>query len=180
MRLHAAGAFATRPGKSHAPNVKPAQILFQCWYNHDILFSLVAMRRLLILCLMFLLPLQAFAGMVGDHLTCHQKTAQSSLEHTGVANSGVNAATELGIQNVLDISALMPETLQNYSQNGSQDTGSDDSAEEFAGHAPFGDDAVPASFLVFALYAPPFISSLHDDAASVPPFLPPAARPPKI
>ncbi|HEY4318338.1 MAG TPA: hypothetical protein VGN04_12115 [Herbaspirillum sp.] len=78
------------------------------------------------------------------------------------------------------LAAIDSSNSDDSDNSDNQDSPGDNLADDFAGHATFGDDAVPASFLVFAVHASDFISTLHNDAASIPPYLPPAARPPKI
>ena len=119
------------------------------------------MRRLFLLLLICLLPLQVFAGMANAHLTHSQHTVQ---------------AISQGLQSA----AMTTDVATTTDSNDQEDAPDDGLAKDLSNHASFGDDAMPAGFLIFAQYSPAFISALHDDAASVPPYLPPAARPPKI
>jgi hypothetical protein len=136
------------------------------------------MRRFFVLFLMLLLPLQVFAGIAGDRLL-HSQLMQKSHALTLLQYQSVTSvmldADEHGAghempQNI-DIAAGAADP---------EDTSGDELADDFANHAGLGDDAVLSAFPIFATISPPFISSLHNDAASIPPYLPPAARPPKI
>lgn len=128
------------------------------------------MRRLFVLFLILLLPLQVFAAAVEDRLPFFGDTQQSE---SGLAPAFM-VDTSTDQWNIVQSDNVAPIDL------GQNNAPSDEPTEDFASHAAFGDEAVPASFLIFALHIPDFISALHNDAASIPPYLPPAARPPKI
>ena len=137
------------------------------------------MRRLFILLLILLPPLQVFAGAVEDRLALFPDVQQSesiSVSQPKPTPSTQSFQSPTGDWNVIQLDSAANDNSDDDQQNPS----GDDSPENLAGHAAFGDDAVPASFLVFAVHSPDFISTLHNDAASIPPYLPPAARPPKI
>jgi hypothetical protein len=133
-------------------------------------FVRILMQRFLVLFLVCLLPLQVFASMVDDRLEQSRGAMQSAITlHQSMAAQAADTLSE-------------PDSLPDdaAAQTADPDDISyDDLSEDLAGHASFGDDAAPAGFLVFALHSPAFIATLHDDAASIPPYLPPAARPPQ-
>jgi len=65
------------------------------------------------------------------------------------------------------------------------DTDVDDSSDfadsdDFSTHAGVGDEPVLHSAQVFVCDSATLAPSLHSDAASQPPFLPPAGRPPRV
>jgi hypothetical protein len=131
------------------------------------------MRRLFVLFLILMLPLQVFAGIAEDRLAFFENTAASTSESKS-APTTQSLQSPGGEWQITQLDAAANDDSDN------QDSPGDNLTDDFAGHATFGDDAVPASFLVFAIHTPDFISTLHNDAASIPPYLPPAARPPKI
>jgi hypothetical protein len=118
------------------------------------------MRRFLILLLIFLLPVQVFAGMgalrVGQH---------------GAAG-GIDAVAAIAASRT--VSEITGQTAP-----AGQPALADASDNDLSGHASFGDEAVLTNFLVFKFPDPAFVSVLRDDVASVAPYLPPAARPPR-
>jgi hypothetical protein len=138
------------------------------------------MRRLFVLFLIFLLPLQVFAGVIEDRLALSHNAHGSVSTSTGpeFAASTQSIQSPVGGWHVLQLNDVA--AIDSHDSQDDQDSPGDEPAEDFASHATFGDDAVPASFLIFAIHSPEFISALHNDAASIPPYLPPAARPPKI
>lgn len=139
----------------------------------------MSMRRLFILLLILLLPLQVVAGAMEDRLALSSDMQQSesiSASQPKPAPSTQSFQSPSGDWNVVQLDS----TAANDNSDDQQAPSGDDTPEDLAAHAAFGDDAVPASFLVFAVQSPDFISTLHNDAASIPPYLPPAARPPKI
>jgi hypothetical protein len=143
-------------------------------YNRRILVSQIPMRRLFVLFLVLMLPLQVFAGIAEDRLAFFENTTVSASE-SKPAPSTQSLQSPNGERQLIQLDAA---AANDDSDN--EDSPGDNLTDDFAGHATFGDDAVPASFLVFAVHLPDFISTLHNDAASIPPYLPPAARPPKI
>jgi hypothetical protein len=144
------------------------------------------MRRLFILFLILLLPLQVFAGVVEDRLALSRSAQQAEPAPTPSPQSMQSPDGDLQFDPQLDSQLTQFDNVlasddQNDADNSdNQDSPGDEPAEDFASHATFGDDAVPASFMIFAVPSPDLISTLHNDAASIPPYLPPAGRPPKI
>jgi hypothetical protein len=137
------------------------------------------MRRFFVLFLILLLPLQVFAGIAGDRLLHSQQMQKSHaftvLQYQSMTSMTFQADDHRGghdMQQDIDMAA--------GAASDPEDTSGDELADDFANHAGLGDDAVLSAFPIFAMISPPFISSLHNDAASIPPYLPPAARPPKI
>jgi hypothetical protein len=138
------------------------------------------MRRLFVLFLILLLPLQVFAGVVEDRLALSQNAPGAALTsaESELTSSTQSIQSPAGDWHVLQLNGVA--AVDNHDGQDNQDSPGDEPAEDFASHATFGDETVPASFMIFAIHSPNFISALHNDAASIPPYLPPAARPPKI
>ncbi|RXZ38758.1 hypothetical protein D9O50_04470 [Oxalobacteraceae bacterium CAVE-383] len=139
------------------------------------------MRRLFVIFLILLLPLQVFAGVVEDRMALSQylPVQQSQLlsaSESKPAPSTLSFQSPSGEWSEIQLNS----TAANDNTDKQNSSGDDSSGDDFVGHAAFGDDAVLTSFLIFSVQSPDFISTLHNDAASVPPYLPPAARPPKI
>lgn len=113
------------------------------------------MRRLLILLLMFLLPMQVFAGMT---------------------ESQANTVATLAVQQ-----EILQEVLQDASAcTAGDDCSSQDSVvDDIEMHVDLGDETVPAFPLVFAAAAIASTPALSNDKALQPPFLPPAGPPPR-
>ena len=109
------------------------------------------MRRLLILLLMFLLPMQVFAGMT---------------------ESQANTVATLAVQQEIlqDAPACKADSACD-----SEDIALDD----IEMHVDLGDETVPAFPLVFAAAAIASTPALSNDKALRPPFLPPAGPPPR-
>jgi hypothetical protein len=133
------------------------------------------MRRFLVLFLILILPLQVFAGIAGGRLS-HSQVIQKSHAFT-VLQDQSTALTALET----DDHRAKPDTQQEMAAAADpEDSSADELADDLASHAGLGDEAVLSAFPIFAMISPPFVSSLHNDAAPIPPYLPPAARPPKI
>lgn len=112
------------------------------------------MQRLLILLLVFLLPMQVFAG---------------------IAESKADAMATLAYTVQLDDAAVQ------YSAADSRDAqdNQDNAADEIEMHVDLGDDTVPAFPFIFAATAIASSPALSNDKARQPPFLPPAGPPPR-
>jgi hypothetical protein len=111
------------------------------------------MQRLLILLLMFLLPMQVFAGM---------------------SESQANAAAVASL-------AVQQDALQDApacTAGGDCDP-EDVAVDDIEMHVDLGDETVPAFPLVFAAAAIVSTPALSNDKALQPPFLPPAGPPPR-
>jgi len=119
------------------------------------------MRRLLILLLMFLLPMQVFAGMTEFK-----------------ANPQANVVATL-------VYAVQQDDHQDARQDAPAsktdgDCNSQDSTvDDIEMHVDLGDETVPAFPLVFAAAAIASTPALSNDKARQPPFLPPAGPPPR-
>lgn len=138
------------------------------------------MHRLLALLLIFLLPLQVFAGMANDRLEYHAEEFHAAQHQSTQSTQSAQSTTVGADERIAAPMALLDDAAgQSTGTEDSPDSSYDDLAEDLANHATFGDETVPSGFLIFALHTPAFISSLHNDAASIPPYLPPAARPPQ-
>jgi hypothetical protein len=135
------------------------------------------MRRFFTLFLILLLPLQVFAGIAGDRLL-HSQSMQKSHAFTVLQYQSMTSAMFEADNHRLGHDAR--QDMAAGAASDSEDSSGDELADDLANHSGLGDDAVLAAFPIFAMISPPFISSLHNDAASIPPYLPPAARPPKI
>jgi hypothetical protein len=119
------------------------------------------MRRLLILLLMFLLPMQVFAGMAAS-----------------LADSQAN---EVAMLTCLAQNEVQPEIQQNAPAcKADADCTSQDSAvDDVEMHVDLGDETVPAFPFVFAAAAIASTPALSNDKARQPPFLPPVGPPPR-
>ena len=137
------------------------------------------MRRFFVLFLILLLPLQVFAGIAGDRLL-HSQQMQKSHAFTVLQYQSMTSAMFEADDHQLGHDAQQDMAAGAGAASDSEDSSGDELVDDFANHAGLGDDAVLSAFPIFAMVSPPFISSLHNDAASIPPYLPPAARPPKI
>jgi hypothetical protein len=118
------------------------------------------MQRLLILLLMFLLPMQVFAGMPESR--------------ANVVATLVYAVQQDDRQ---EVNPHMPacKTGGTDSDCSSQDSAVDD----IEMHVDLGDETVPAFPLIFAAAAIASTPALSNDKARQPPFLPPAGPPPR-
>lgn len=115
------------------------------------------MQRLLILLLMFLLPVQVFAGMT---------------------ESQANVVTTLVYAVEQDIQQEAQKTTPACKADG--DCSSPDSAvDDIEMHVDLGDETAPAFPLLFAAAAIVSTPALSNDKARQPPFLPPAGPPPR-
>ena len=115
------------------------------------------MRRLLILLLMFLLPMQVFAGMTESHanVVATLSYAVQQDDHQD-ARKGVPACTA-------DIDCSSQDSV----------------VDDIEMHVDLGDETVPAFPLIFAAAAIASTPALSNDKARQPPFLPPAGPPPR-
>lgn len=119
------------------------------------------MRRLLILLLMFLLPMQVFAGM-------------TEFKANTQANVVATLAYAVPQDDCQDVHQLTPACSADSDCN-SQDSAVDD----IEMHVDLGDETVPAFPLIFAAAAIASTPALSNDKARQPPFLPPAGPPPR-
>ncbi|WP_148264903.1 hypothetical protein [Collimonas fungivorans] len=113
------------------------------------------MRRLLILLLMFLLPMQVFAGMTESQAN----TVATLAVQQEILHDGLQDAPACRVDSACD----------------SEDIAVDD----IEMHVDLGDETVPAFPLVFAAAAIASTPALSNDKALQPPFLPPAGPPPR-
>jgi len=116
------------------------------------------MKRLLVLLLICLLPMQVFAGMVTFKVATASQTRLGTMPGVDVAS-----ADDKGDQHVLGDNA---------------DAGADN--DDFSNHATIGDEPVMHLAQLFVVDAATLAPALRSDAACQPPFLPPAGRPPRI
>jgi hypothetical protein len=119
------------------------------------------MQRLLILLLMFLLPLQVFAGI-----------AESRTDFQ---------ANEVATMTYLDQNEFQPEIQQNAPacKADADCTSQDAAVDDVEMHVDLGDETVPAFPFIFAAAAIASTPALSNDKALQPPFLPPAGPPPR-
>lgn len=132
------------------------------------------MRRFFILLLVFLLPVQVFAG-IGEFRAAQHGVAISP---AAAVTAAVRTAPVIDAGTIIDAEATgMSSTLCLSGLTG--DLPLDESGSDNGNHAGFGDETVLSGLLHFHFPDPVFISVLRDDAAPVSPYLPPAARPPR-
>jgi hypothetical protein len=112
------------------------------------------MQRLLILLLVFLLPMQVFAG---------------------IAESKADAMATLAYTVQLDDATAQCNLVDSRDAQDEQDSLADD----IEMHVDLGDDTVPAFPFIFAATAIASNPALSNDKARQPPFLPPAGPPPR-
>lgn len=115
------------------------------------------MQRLLILLLVFLLPMQVFAGIVES-----KAEAMATLAYT--------------VQ--LDAATAQCQLADSQDRQDAQDN-QDNLADDIEMHVDLGDDTVPAFPFIFAATAIADSPALSNDKARQPPFLPPAGPPPR-
>ncbi|WP_034295428.1 hypothetical protein [Herbaspirillum sp. RV1423] len=135
------------------------------------------MTRLFALLLICLLPVQVFAGMLTyktgiDSAALElqvQQAQQQQLQQLLAEVAGTDAATA---------AADEQQTLPDQADR-DDDTSYADS-EDFSNHAGVGDETVLNPALVFVVDSATLAPALRSDAASQPPFLPPAGRPPRV
>ena len=120
------------------------------------------MKRLFVLFLICLLPMQVFAGMV-TRTSVPVQSLQLATHTHGVALDVVSGAHHHGgISDPEDADVSAAES------------------EDFSSHAGIGDEPTLSTVPLFALDVTSLAPALRSDAASEPPFLPPAGRPPRI
>lgn len=119
------------------------------------------MRRLLILLLMFLLPMQVFAGV-------------SEFKANARANDVATLTYAVQHGERQEVSQPAPTC------GADSDSSSPDSlVDDIEMHVDLGDETVPAFPLIFAAAAIASTPALSNDKARQPPFLPPAGPPPR-
>lgn len=137
------------------------------------------MRRFFILLLVFLLPVQVFAG-IGEFRAAQHGVAISP---AAAVMAAVRAAPAIDAGTIIDAEATGVADLAGSStlclSGLAGDLPLDESGSDTGNHAGFGDETVLSGLLNFHFPDPVFISVLRDDAAPVSPYLPPAARPPR-
>jgi hypothetical protein len=116
------------------------------------------MQRLLILLLIFLLPMQVFAGIA---------------ESTANAQAPVMTALAYTVQQ--DDPTAQCNIADSRDLQGSEDN----TADDIEMHVDLGDETVPAFPFIFAATAIASVPALSNDKARQPPFLPPAGPPPR-
>ncbi|MBB3212829.1 hypothetical protein FHW67_002117 [Herbaspirillum sp. Sphag1AN] len=120
------------------------------------------MKRLLVLFLMCVLPLQVFAGVVSSRAAQLQQTpVLLQMQHAGAAHEDHHGDQQK--QAPLDDNAGI--------------AGVDD--EDFSYHASIGDEPVLVTALMFVAESARLAPALRSDPEIQPPFLPPAGRPPR-
>lgn len=110
------------------------------------------MKRLFVLLLICLLPMQVFAGVVTYYKAQAQSLPGMTTELAGQADA----------------------------QHGSPSDAASCDNENFSQHAGLGDEPVLHMGLMFVADSTRLAPALRSDAAIQPPFLPPAARPPRV
>lgn len=124
------------------------------------------MKRLFVLLLICLLPMQVFAGML---------TSKTAIDV---------AALELQVQQQLQAEAVAAahaqQSLPDEQSDSDDDGASYADSEDFSSHAGVGDETVLNPALAFVSDSATLAPALSSDAASKPPFLPPAGRPPRV
>jgi len=121
------------------------------------------MHRLLILLLIFLLPMQVFAGMPES-----TENAQTNFQ--------VHVMTTPSYTIQQNESAAQCSAADSQDFQGSEDN----TVDEIEMHVDLGDETVPAFRFIFAATAIASIHALSNDKARQPPFLPPSGPPPKV
>jgi hypothetical protein len=127
------------------------------------------MKRLLAFLLICLLPMQVFAGLLTYRTAVDAVALQAQFDQL------TQSAALLAADDVAPALTLVAD-----------DTDIDDDSSDFADsddfstHAGVGDEPVLHSAQVFVFDSATLAPSLHSDAASQPPFLPPAGRPPRV
>jgi hypothetical protein len=129
------------------------------------------MKRLFVLLLICLLPMQVFAG---------------ALTHSTSETVVTAVAAVLPVTAAAQLQAQLQEQLQDQaiadlaSDDGIADGASyGDSGEDFSTHAGIGDEPMQNPALIFGADSASLAPAQRSDAARQPPFLPPAARPPR-
>lgn len=119
------------------------------------------MRRLLILLLMFLLPMQVFAGM----------TEFKANPQANVVATLAYAVQQDDHQDARKGAPVCKADIDCSSQ--------DSVVDDIEMHVDLGDETVPAFPLIFAAAAIASTPALSNDKARQPPFLPPVGPPPR-
>lgn len=126
------------------------------------------MKRLLALLLICLLPMQVFAGLLTYRTAVDTVALQAQFDQLA------QSAT------LLSASDAAPTLMLAADETDVDDDSSDFAdSDDFSTHAGVGDEPVLHSAQVFVCDSATLAPSLHSDAASQPPFLPPAGRPPR-
>jgi flagellar biosynthesis component FlhA len=125
------------------------------------------MQRLLIFLLIFLLPMQVFAGM-------------SEFQANTQANVVAMLAYAVQQDDHQELKQATPACKADSADSADSDCSSQDSAvDDIEMHVDLGDETVPAVPLVFAAAAMASTPAPSNDKARQPPFLPPAGPPPR-
>ena len=131
------------------------------------------MKRLLVLFLICVLPLQVIAGM-GSLRTAKMSQVQQMQQMQHVDSDREQLAQDTS------------EQRRQSQQQGPQDDGSSVAdltnvdGEDFSHHASIGDEPLLAMAVMFAAESSRLAPALRSDPAIQPPFLPPAGRPPRV
>lgn len=133
-------------------------------------FSENCMKRLLTLILICLLPMQVFAGLLTYKIVLPTVELQAQFEERARADDLAQAS--------LSLVALKDLAERAHSDGGESSVCVD--SEDLSSHTGGGDEFVLNPMLVFAIDNATLASALRSDAASQPPFLPLAGRPPRI
>jgi hypothetical protein len=139
------------------------------------------MKRLWVLLLICLLPLQVFAAVL-TYAGSVAATDFSASAHASHGQGGTAVKQLVSRTIVVADPAATDEPLHAaVADNGNADDGNSyvDSGEDFSTHAGIGDEPVLMQSLARLPEVSRLAPALRSDDASQPPFLPPAGRPPR-
>jgi hypothetical protein len=142
------------------------------------------MKRLWVLLLICLLPVQVFAAV----LTYASSVASTDFSAPAEVSVAVKYLNAKQIAAAADAAAadqasadLEPHVaLGDKGSSGDDNTGYADSGEDFSTHAGIGDEPVLTQTLAVLPQTSQVAPALRSDDASQPPFLPLAGRPPRV
>lgn len=142
------------------------------------------MKRLFALLLVCLLPMQVFAGMLTyrtavDTVALLEQVAVAAALQAPAAAAQADADQALLADADSNDNSGNIDSVDNSVDNSDDDNGAYADSEDFSNHVGVGDEPVLNTVLAFVADSATLAPALRSDAASQPPFLPPAGRPPR-
>jgi len=151
--------------------------LFCCYnFSHSLLENL--MKRLWVLLLICLLPVQVFAAV----LTYASSVASTDFSAPAEVSVAVKYLDSKQVAAATDLAAVDGDqnaVVGDKGTSGDDSSGYADSGEDFSTHAGIGDEPVLTQRLAALPQTSQVAPALRSDDASQPPFLPLAGRPPR-
>lgn len=134
------------------------------------------MKRLWVLLLICLFPVQVFAAV----LTYASSVAATDFTEPAISMVAKLANASDAVSAAVDNDTHHDAVADNSSSSDDENSGYADSSEDFSTHAGIGDEPVLIQSLAVLPDQTSLAPALRSDNASQPPFLPLAGRPPRV